>query len=83
MVEQLRLPLLQPAAPRVERPEAKDGCRGCPLPSGTVTITDPLGGRTEWCRELCSERARAEWLRYSRDTGTPRGAHPAFGLEAR
>ncbi len=83
MSTQLRLPLLQPSAPRAERPEAKDGCRGCPLPSGTVTITDPLGGRTEWCRELCSERARAEWLRYSRDTGTPRGAHPAFGLEAR
>jgi hypothetical protein len=76
-VSQLALPLLAPAAPR---PEAAHGCRGCPLPSGTVVITDRLGGKTEWCRELCSSWARAEWVRFARETGLPRGAHPAFGF---
>ena len=75
MVEQLVLPLLAPSAPR---PEAADGCRGCHI--ATVQISEPLGGRTEWCRELCSEWAKAEWLRFTRETGIPRGAHPAFGL---
>ncbi len=48
----------------------------------TVVIVDPHGGRTDWCRELCSSWSRAEWLRFCRETGTPRGAHPAFGLTA-
>lgn len=53
---QLALPLLQPCAPH---PEAQDGCRGCQ--PATVTVRDPLGGRTEWCRELCCDRARPVW----------------------